>query len=61
MAMDAKRAREIAASPVMVDVIHNGVPIFIENIMNDNMTADVHTLGNPSNRHKVNISDLVEQ
>ncbi len=58
--MDAKRAREIAASPVMVDVIHNGVPIYIENIMNDD-TAMIHMLSNPSNRQKVSISNLVEQ
>jgi small acid-soluble spore protein H (minor) len=59
--MDVKRAREIAASPVMVDVIHNGVPIYIEDVMNDNSTAMVHTLGNPSNRQKVSISNLIEQ
>ncbi len=58
--MDAKRAREIAASPAMVDVVHNGVPIYIENVMSDS-TAMVHILGNQSNRHKVNISDLIEQ
>jgi small acid-soluble spore protein H (minor) len=58
--MDAKRAREIAASPVMADVIHNGVPIYIENVMNDN-TAMVHTLSNPSDRQKVSISKLIEK
>lgn len=58
--MDAKRAREISASPVMVDVTHNGVPIYIESIMNDNK-AMVHTLSNPSNRKEVSISDLIER
>ena len=58
--MDTKRAREIAASPNMIDVIHNGVPIYIENVLNDS-TAAIHTLGNPNNRQKVNISDLIEQ
>ncbi len=58
--MDEKRARKIAASPKMVSVVHNGVPIYIENVMNDN-TATIHTLGNPSNRQKVSITDLIEQ
>ena len=58
--MDAKRAREIAASPNMIDVIHNGVPIYIENVLNDR-TATIHMLGNPSNRQQVSISDLIEQ
>lgn len=58
--MDAKRAREIAASPKMISVVHNGVPIYIENVMNEN-TAMIHTLGNPSNRQNVNVSDLIEQ
>lgn len=59
--MDAKRAREIAASPVMADVMYNGVPIYIDSIKNDNATAVVYPLGNPSNRQNVSISNLVEQ
>lgn len=59
--MDAKRAREIAASPVMADVIFDGAPIYIENVLDDNMTAMVHTLDKPSNRRKVSISNLIEQ
>jgi small acid-soluble spore protein H (minor) len=58
--MDAKRAREIAASPVMADVKYNGVPIYIESVMNDN-TAMVHPLGNPSYRQQVNLAKLIEQ
>lgn len=58
--MDAKRAKEIAASPVMVDVFHQRDPIYIESVMNDN-TAMVHTLNEPSNRKKVNINDLIER
>jgi small acid-soluble spore protein H (minor) len=58
--MDAKRAREIAASPDMVNVKYNGVPIYIESVMNDNM-AMVHSLGNPSYRQQVNLSNLIEQ
>jgi len=59
--MDLKRAKEIAASPVMVKVTHNGVPIYIESIMNDSATAFIHPLDQPSNRQKVSISSLAEQ
>lgn len=58
--MDAKRAREIAASPDMVDVRHDGDQIYIESVMNDS-TAMVHTLNNPNNRMRVRISDLIER
>lgn len=57
--MDAKRAREIAASPVMANVKYNGVPIYIESVINDN-TAMVHSLTNPSYRQQVNLSKLIE-
>lgn len=58
--MNAKRAREIASSPVMVDVIHDGVPIYIESVISDN-TAMVHPLNNPSSHKKVSLSELVER
>jgi len=58
--MESKRAREIAASPKMVNVVYNGFPIYIENVTNNN-TAMIHTLNNPSNRQMVSVSDLVEQ
>ena len=58
--MDAKRARDIAASPVMVPVEHNGIQIYIEKIINDN-SAMVHPIGNSSNHQKVRISNLIEQ
>lgn len=57
--MDLKRAREIANSPVLANVSLNGVPIYIENVVNDN-TAMVHPLNNPTNLKKVSLSDLIE-
>ena len=58
--MDAKRARAIAASPVMANVTHNGVPIYIESVMGDN-TAMVHNLNNPDSRKRVSLSELIER
>ncbi len=59
--MDQKRAREIVASPVMMNVTHNGVPIYIESIANDKAMAYVHPLNQPNNRQKVDINSLIEQ
>lgn len=59
--MDPKRAKDIASSPVMVNVTHNGVPIYIESIASDSATAYVHPLNQPNNRQKVNISSLIER
>ena len=61
MEMDPKRAKEIAASPVMVNVTHNGVPIYIESIMWDNATALVHPMDQPQKQQKVSITSLIEQ
>ena len=59
--MNSKRAQEIASSPVMANVTHNGIPIYIESIAADNATAYVHPLNQPSGRQQVNISNLIEQ
>lgn len=58
--MDSKRAKEICESTHMVNVTHNGVPIYIESIENDDITANIHPLNEPSNRQAVNISSLTE-
>jgi small acid-soluble spore protein H (minor) len=36
--MELKRAKEIVASPIMLNVTHNGIPIYIESIAADNTT-----------------------
>jgi small acid-soluble spore protein H (minor) len=59
--MDPSRARDISGSPIMMHVTHNGVPVYIECISNDETTAYVHPLDQPNNRQKVNISSLTEQ
>jgi small acid-soluble spore protein H (minor) len=61
MMMDAKRAREIAASPVMKNVTLDGTPVYIESIPDDNATAWVHPLNQPGNRRRVNLMNLIEQ
>jgi len=58
--MDLKRAKEIIASPVMMDVTYNGTPIYIESITGDNTTAYVHPLNQPNKRQKADIISLIE-
>jgi len=60
--MDLKRAREITSSLNMVNVTHNGVPIYIDSILGDNATALVHPTDQPANhRRTVSISSLIEK
>ena len=59
--MELNRAKEISASPIMVNVSHNGVPVYIESIDGKNATAYIHQLNQPNNRNKVNIASLIEQ
>jgi small acid-soluble spore protein H (minor) len=61
MKVDPKRASEIVASPNMVNVTYNGIPIYIESIMGDNATALVHPMDQPKKQQKVSIASLIEQ
>jgi small acid-soluble spore protein H (minor) len=56
--MDEKRAREIAASPVMANVTYDGEPVYIENV--NKQSANIHSLYDPSQRQTVSLADLVE-
>jgi small acid-soluble spore protein H (minor) len=59
--MDQKRAKEIASSPVMVNVSYNGTQIYIENVNGKNNSAYIHPLNQPGNRQEVPLTTLVEQ
>lgn len=58
--MDAERAKEIAASPVMVNVSHNGRPIYIQRVNTQNDTARIYPLGQPENEQEVPLNSLQE-
>jgi small acid-soluble spore protein H (minor) len=58
--MDKRRAKEIASSPVMVNVTYNGTPIYIENINEKNESANIHHLNRPDSRQEVPLISLVE-
>lgn len=56
--MNEKRAREIAASPVMANVTYDGKNIYIENV--NRQSANIHLLQDPTQRQIVAVNDLVE-
>ncbi|ANB56112.1 small acid-soluble spore, H-type family protein [Anoxybacillus sp. B7M1] len=58
--MDVRRAREIAASPIMADVTYNGERIYIEQVDEQNEMAVVYPLGNPNHKQRVSVSSLHE-
>ena len=58
--VDVKRAKEIAASPVMANVMCNGERIYIENVNEKTRTAYIHPLNNPRRRQEVELATLEE-
>jgi small acid-soluble spore protein H (minor) len=58
--MDKRRAKDIAASPVMANVTYNGAQIYIENVNENNETANIYPLNQPDNRKEVPVTSLVE-
>ncbi|RWR05670.1 small acid-soluble spore protein H [Siminovitchia fortis] len=59
--MNAMRAQEIADSPVMANVMLNGERVYIQHVDEDNETARVYPLDDPSNEQEVHLSELVER
>jgi small acid-soluble spore protein H (minor) len=58
--MDKSRAREIAASPEMMNVSYDGRPIYIEDINPTKDAASIHFLDQPGNSREVPLTQLVE-
>ena len=58
--MDKKRAKVIASSPVMVNVTYNGTPIYIENVNENDDTANIYPLNQPRYRKEVPLTSLIE-
>lgn len=58
--MDKRRAKEIASSPVMINVTCNGTPVYIESIDENSGTANIHPINQPGNRQEVALTSLIE-
>jgi small acid-soluble spore protein H (minor) len=58
--MNTQRANEIAASPVMANVSYDGVPVYIQQVDENNETARIYPLDQPENEQEVPLNSLVE-
>ncbi|PAQ16454.1 small acid-soluble spore protein H [Bacillus sp. FJAT-42315] len=59
--MNSQRAKEITASPEMIHVTYNGVPIYIQNVDAKNETARIYPLDHPDKEQTVPLQSLLEQ
>ncbi|MFC2946888.1 H-type small acid-soluble spore protein [Virgibacillus sediminis] len=59
--MDKQRAKEIRQSENLINVTFRGNPIYIQNIDEQNETANVYMLENPQETHRVSLGELQEQ
>jgi small acid-soluble spore protein H (minor) len=59
--LNTQRAKEIAESPVMANVIYNGKPIYIQHVDEQNETARIYPILDPENEKEVLLSELLEQ
>ena len=58
--MNKQRAKEIAASPILANVTYNEVPIYIQNVNENNETARIYPLDEPENEQNVPLTHLIE-
>lgn len=58
--MDVKRALEIYHSTGVIDVTYLGKPVWIEEVHEDDATANVSGVEENLNEHRVDVNDLVE-
>lgn len=58
--MDRQRAKEIASSPTMALVTFNGVPIYIQNVHEQQDVARIYPLDDPENEQDVPLAQLEE-
>lgn len=60
LVMKNKRAKEIADSPDMIKVTYNGIPVYIEDINEDNNIAKIRFLDQSNKIDEVSITNLEE-
>lgn len=58
--MNIQRAEEILASPSMIKVTYNEVPIYIQNVDEKTKTARIYPLDEPGNEESVPVESLKE-
>ncbi len=58
--MNILRAKAIASSPVMANVTYDGVPIYIQQVDENNETARIYPLDQPEKEQEVPLNNLIE-
>jgi small acid-soluble spore protein H (minor) len=58
--MNKQRAQEIATSSILANVTYNEVPIYIQNVNENNETARIYPLDEPENEQNVPLTNLIE-
>ncbi|MBD8025648.1 small acid-soluble spore protein H [Ureibacillus sp. 179-F W5.1 NHS] len=59
--MNAQRAQEISESPVIANVLYNGMKVYIQHVNEDNETARIYPLDDPQKEQEVPLNQLIEQ
>ena len=59
--MDIQRAKEIINSRSLINVNYHGVPVFIQQVHEDNDTATIFPLSEMENEQLVDLNGLYEE
>jgi len=59
--MDSQRVKQIIESPVMINVTYHGIPIYIEELDEENKTVAIFPLDNMDSRQEVDLAGLIEE
>ncbi|TFB14615.1 H-type small acid-soluble spore protein [Filobacillus milosensis] len=58
--MDIQKLKDIVASPTLIQVKYHGVPVYIQEIDEDNGTATIYPLDNMDQVQEVDLDGLYE-
>ncbi|MED5018499.1 H-type small acid-soluble spore protein [Paenibacillus chibensis] len=59
--MNVQRAQEIASSPVMANVLCDGIPIYIQHVDEQSETVRIYALNKPEEEREVPLYSLTEE
>ncbi|MEC0370717.1 H-type small acid-soluble spore protein [Paenibacillus chibensis] len=59
--MNVQRAQEIASSPVMANVLCDGIPIYIQHVNEQSETVRIYALNKPEEEREVPLYSLTEE
>lgn len=59
--MNSQRVKQIIESPVMINVSYHGIPVYIEEIDEENQTVSIFPLENMESQQEVDLAGLIEE